>query len=108
MPYSNYSQKNNIHKQYFKDTGLYRIVPSKNYFWAERLRATQARTQILDLLKMTYKPLSLKQIHEILSDIHIATIYRTLNSLIEMDLVWKIYPNTRKRALFEIKPISRK
>jgi hypothetical protein len=108
-----------MHKEYLKKTSLSRIVPSKHYFWSEKLRATPARTKILDLIKGSPHPLSIEEICEKIADgdkkngcdskMHLATIYRTLNSLIKMNIIWKIYPRTirtRKHALYEIRPFK--
>lgn len=104
-----------IHRDYFKRTGLNRAPSSKHLFWSERLKATPSRVRILDILKKSLTPLSPEEIHKKLSEIDpvgiapteiaLATIYRTLNHLVKADIIWKIYPHTRKRALFEIKPI---
>ncbi|MCX6715713.1 MAG: transcriptional repressor [Candidatus Taylorbacteria bacterium] len=86
-------------------TGLQRLVNSRDDYWGECLRATKARIEILDLLKNSYEPLSAEEITKKLGSTHVATVYRILGILIRMNLVWKIYSRTRKRALFEIKPV---
>lgn len=96
-----------MHKEYLKKTSLARIVPSKDYFWSEKLRATPARTKILDLIKESPYPLSIEEIYEKCdSKMHLATIYRTLNALIKLNIIWKIYLRTRKHAFYEMKPFS--
>lgn len=91
--------------------GATRLVNSRDFFWAERMRATGPRLAIMDLFQETFEPLSVEKIRTAIEQkigtVHLATIYRTLNHLLRMDLI-RLAPqsslDTRKRALYEIKP----
>ena len=97
-----------FHRAYLKQTGFERLVFSRDNFWAEHLKATPERVKILDLLKESHLPLSAKQILDKAPDVHLATIYRTLNALVAAGTLWRVYPRTRKQAAFELRPVIRK
>ncbi|MCX6715426.1 MAG: transcriptional repressor [Candidatus Taylorbacteria bacterium] len=96
---------NKLYKRQLDGTEIIRLVNSRDDFWAEHLKATSPRMEILDLLKESYKPLSIVEIKSKVEAVHLVTIYRTLNHLLKMGIIRKLHGLNRKQALFEIKPV---
>ncbi len=93
-------------------TAIRRLVNSRDEFWAERMKATGPRLKILDLLKETYESVSAEFIQQKIGT-HLATVYRTLNHLLRMEIIIKIIPTEdtyrkspgkRKKWLYALKP----
>lgn len=95
---------NKFHKQKYDGASIRRLVSSRDDFWAEKLKATDQRMKILDLLKASYDPISAEDIYKKIKSTHLATVYRTLTILRKTNHIRKVHDLHRKRALFEIKP----
>lgn len=55
------------------------------------IRITKKRQQILDVLKNTHGTMTAAQLHESLSDIDLATIYRNLDLFVQEKIIKRIH-----------------
>lgn len=84
-------------------------MEAKLQLQAHGIKVTKQRLAILDVLTAHHVPLSLNQIRDALThDVDLSTLYRTLDTFFERDLIEKTVPLEPSQTVYELKRLVHK